>query len=79
MLVPVVMGRNMEEPGRPIQTTVVYEDKAASFIFIEGLDRSVLVELANEGLARPLSSAGGEFLRSVPDAITLAALAASGT
>jgi hypothetical protein len=46
----------MAEPGRFIQTTLVYEDKAASFIFVEGLDRSALVELANERLARPVPS-----------------------
>ena len=43
----------MPEPGRFIQTTLVDEDKAASFIFVEGLDRSALVEMENGGMIRP--------------------------
>jgi hypothetical protein len=54
----------MAEPARFIQTTLVYEDKAASFIFIEGLDSSALDELANEKLIRFLPPIAPFFARS---------------
>jgi hypothetical protein len=54
----------MAGPGRFIQTTLVYEDKAASFIFIEGLDSSALVELENDGLIRFLPPIAPVFARS---------------
>ena len=44
----------MAKPGRFIQTTLLYEDKAASFVFVEGLDQVALAELDTHGLIRPV-------------------------
>ena len=74
----------MAEPGRFIQTTLLYEGKAASFVFVEGLDEVALAELDALGLIRPVPFAriyaptpagftGGVFLAQIETAVGLAA------
>ena len=74
----------MAKPGRFIQTTLLYEDKAASFVFVEGLDEVALAELDTHGLIRPVPFAriyartstgapGGVLLSPSENAVSLAA------